>query len=56
MMESLQVEMLIITLGLQRPVLRAADVFTVGKHLMASVSGTVLTYLLVALQFSALLR
>ncbi|KAF2901087.1 hypothetical protein ILUMI_05098 [Ignelater luminosus] len=49
--EATQVELLITTLTIQKPVLRASDVFTVGTRLLASISGTVVTYVLVALQF-----
>ncbi|KAF2898269.1 hypothetical protein ILUMI_07910 [Ignelater luminosus] len=51
--EANQVEMLITTLNIQKPVLRASDIFTVGTRLLASISGTVVTYVLVALQFHA---
>ncbi|KAF2900674.1 hypothetical protein ILUMI_05510 [Ignelater luminosus] len=51
--EAAQVEMLITTLTIQKPVLRASDMFTVGTRLLASISGTVVTYVLVALQFHA---
>ncbi|KAF2901088.1 hypothetical protein ILUMI_05099 [Ignelater luminosus] len=51
--EAAQVEMLITTLIIQKPVLRASDIFTVGTRLLASISGTVVTYVLVALQFHA---
>ncbi|KAF2881811.1 hypothetical protein ILUMI_24367 [Ignelater luminosus] len=47
--EAAQVETLITTLHLQRPILKASDVFTVGTRLLASISGTVVTYVLVAL-------
>jgi hypothetical protein len=68
-LESAQIEMLITTLTLQKPQLKASDIFTIGTGLLASVrinckdtqgyflvkvSGTVLTYVLVALQFHAL--
>ncbi|KAF2905295.1 hypothetical protein ILUMI_00889 [Ignelater luminosus] len=36
--EAAQVEMLITTLNIQKPVLRASDIFTVGTRLLASVS------------------
>jgi hypothetical protein len=67
-LESAQIEMLITTLTLQKPQLNI-DIFTIGTGLLASVrinckhtqgyflvkvSGTVLTYVLVALQFHAL--
>ncbi|KAF2900677.1 hypothetical protein ILUMI_05513, partial [Ignelater luminosus] len=51
--EAAQVETLITTLTIQKPVLRASDIFTVGTKLLASISGTVVTYVLVALQFHA---
>ncbi|KAF2881813.1 hypothetical protein ILUMI_24369 [Ignelater luminosus] len=51
--EAIQVETFITTLLLQKPVFRASDVFTVGTRLLASMSGTIVTYLLVALQFHA---
>ncbi|CAH1367220.1 unnamed protein product [Tenebrio molitor] len=53
-LESAQIEMLITTLTLQKPQLKASDIFTIGTRLLPSVSGTVLTYVLVALQFHAL--
>ncbi|KAF2893178.1 hypothetical protein ILUMI_12994, partial [Ignelater luminosus] len=34
--EAAQVEMLITTLTIQKPVLRASDIFTVGTRLLAS--------------------
>ncbi|KAK5640244.1 hypothetical protein RI129_011055 [Pyrocoelia pectoralis] len=49
--EAAQVEMLIYTLKIQKPVLKASDIFTVGTRLLAPISGTVVTYVLVALQF-----
>ncbi|KAF5281033.1 hypothetical protein FQA39_LY05238 [Lamprigera yunnana] len=49
--EANQVEMLIKTLILQKPVLRASDLCTIGIRLVAPVSGFVLTYVLVAVQF-----
>jgi hypothetical protein len=67
-LESAQIEMLITTLTLQKPQLNI-DIFTIDTGLLASVrinckdtqgyffvkvSGTVLTYVLVALQFHAL--
>nr|XP_023022813.1 uncharacterized protein LOC111511034 [Leptinotarsa decemlineata] len=51
--EAAQVEMLVATLILQKPVVRASDTITIGRRLLASISGTVLTYVLVALQFRA---
>lgn len=36
--EAAQVELLITTLTLQKPILKAGDIFTVGTRLMASVS------------------
>ncbi|KAG5875142.1 hypothetical protein JTB14_019563 [Gonioctena quinquepunctata] len=51
--EAAQVEMLVATLTLQKPVVKASDTITVGRRLLASISGTVLTYVLVALQFRA---
>ncbi|KAF2899422.1 hypothetical protein ILUMI_06753 [Ignelater luminosus] len=51
--EAAQVELLITTLNIQKPVLNASDIFTVGTRLLASISGTVVTYVLVALQFRA---
>ncbi|KAJ3663176.1 hypothetical protein Zmor_007482 [Zophobas morio] len=52
-LESAQIEMLIYTLTLQKPVLKASDIFVLKTGLIASVSGTILTYVLVALQFHA---
>ncbi|XP_044757855.1 uncharacterized protein LOC123316007 [Coccinella septempunctata] len=49
--EAYQVEMLIYTLSSQKPTIKASDIFTVGTKLLASISGTVVTYVLVALQF-----
>ncbi|KAJ8922447.1 hypothetical protein NQ315_004394 [Exocentrus adspersus] len=51
--EALQVEMLLITLHTEKPVLTASNLFTFGISLLASVSGTAVTYVLVALQFHA---
>ncbi|CAG9865039.1 unnamed protein product [Phyllotreta striolata] len=51
--EASQVEMLILTLTLEKPVLSASDVFIVGTNLLSSITGNVITYLLVALQFNA---
>ncbi|XP_031355076.1 uncharacterized protein LOC116179424 [Photinus pyralis] len=51
--EIVQVEALICTLTLHKPVFRASDLFVVGTGLLASVSGTIVTYVLVALQFNA---
>ncbi|XP_044270063.1 uncharacterized protein LOC123014844 [Tribolium madens] len=53
-LESAQVEMLIATLTLQKPEIKISDILTVGTGLLASISGTVLTYVLVALQFHAI--
>jgi hypothetical protein len=69
--ESAQIEILINTLTMQKPLIKASDMFTMGTRLLASVkiyyktrvlsiygflqiSGTVLTYVLVALQFHVL--
>ncbi|KAF5279270.1 hypothetical protein FQR65_LT15441 [Abscondita terminalis] len=49
--EASQIEMLIKTIVYQKPVLRASDIFVVSTKLLASVSGTIVTYVLVALQF-----
>ncbi|KAF2900675.1 hypothetical protein ILUMI_05511 [Ignelater luminosus] len=49
--EAAQVEMLITTLTVRKPVLKASDIFTISTSLLASISGTVVTYVLVALQF-----
>ncbi|XP_045461782.1 uncharacterized protein LOC123671927 isoform X2 [Harmonia axyridis] len=49
--EAYQVEMLIYTLSTHKPTIKASDIFTVGTKLLASISGTVVTYVLVALQF-----
>ncbi|XP_031351366.1 uncharacterized protein LOC116176746 [Photinus pyralis] len=49
--EAAQVEMLIYTLKIQKPVLKASDIFIVGTRLLAPICGTVVTYVLVALQF-----
>ncbi|CAH1367214.1 unnamed protein product, partial [Tenebrio molitor] len=46
-LESAQIEMLITTLILQKPQLKASDIFIVGTGFLASVLGTILTYLLV---------
>ncbi|KAG5886581.1 hypothetical protein JTB14_011293 [Gonioctena quinquepunctata] len=51
--EAAQMEMLVSTLTLQKPVVTASYTMTVSKRLLASVSGSVLTYVLVALQFRA---
>ncbi|KAJ3663179.1 hypothetical protein Zmor_007485 [Zophobas morio] len=53
--ESAQVETLISTLTLLKPEMRASDIVTLGTGLLVSMSGTVVTYVLVALQFDALL-
>ncbi|KAL3275938.1 hypothetical protein HHI36_020672 [Cryptolaemus montrouzieri] len=50
--EAHQVEMLIYTLSTHKPIIRASDIFTVRTELLASISGTVVTYVLVALQFT----
>ncbi|CAG9858749.1 unnamed protein product [Phyllotreta striolata] len=52
--EASQVEMLILTLTLEKPILRASDIFTVGTVLLSTVSGNAVTYVLVALQFNVL--
>ncbi|KAK4874528.1 hypothetical protein RN001_013888 [Aquatica leii] len=49
--DTTQIEMLIVTLNLHKPVLNASDMFVVSTRLLASVFGTVVTYVLVALQF-----
>ncbi|KAJ3663177.1 hypothetical protein Zmor_007483 [Zophobas morio] len=54
-LESAQIEMLISSLTLLKPQLNASDIFTIGTALLVSLSGTVVTYVLVALQFHALL-
>nr|XP_008190686.2 PREDICTED: uncharacterized protein LOC103312264 isoform X2 [Tribolium castaneum] len=53
-LESAQVEMLIATLTIQKPEVKVSDIFTIGTGLLASISGAVLTYVLVALQFHAI--
>ncbi|KAL3275936.1 hypothetical protein HHI36_020670 [Cryptolaemus montrouzieri] len=49
--EALQVEMLIRTLVSLKPTITASDMFVIGTGLLASLSGVVVTYVLVALQF-----
>ncbi|KAK9880882.1 hypothetical protein WA026_013210 [Henosepilachna vigintioctopunctata] len=49
--EAHQVEMLIYTLSTHKPEIKASDIFTVGNRLLPSISGAVVTYVLVALQF-----
>ncbi|KAF2905294.1 hypothetical protein ILUMI_00888 [Ignelater luminosus] len=51
--EANQVEMLITTLLIRKPILKASDIFKVETRLFASITGTVVTYVLVALQFHA---
>ncbi|CAH0548005.1 unnamed protein product [Brassicogethes aeneus] len=48
--EAAQVELLIYTLTALKPKLVASRVFKVGVSLIASISGAVVTYILVALQ------
>ncbi|KAJ3663180.1 hypothetical protein Zmor_007486 [Zophobas morio] len=52
-LECAQIDMLISTLSLQKPDIKASDIFTLGTGLLVSIAGTVLTYVLVALQFHA---
>ncbi|KAF5306383.1 hypothetical protein FQR65_LT18579 [Abscondita terminalis] len=51
--EATQIELFIITLRMYKPILTASDMFTVETNLLSSISGTVVTYVLVALQFYA---
>ncbi|XP_065161027.1 uncharacterized protein [Atheta coriaria] len=51
--EAAQIEILLTTLHTQKPILKASGIFTIGTRLMASITGTVITYVLVALQFHA---
>nr|XP_022912837.1 uncharacterized protein LOC111423748 [Onthophagus taurus] len=39
-----------------KPLIKASNMFTVGTPLLASISGMVITYLLVAIQFHVTLR
>ncbi|XP_031352485.1 uncharacterized protein LOC116177614 [Photinus pyralis] len=49
--EAAQVEMLINVITAQRPIFNACDIFVVGTKLFATVCGTIVTYVMVALQF-----
>ncbi|KAK4874529.1 hypothetical protein RN001_013889 [Aquatica leii] len=49
--EAAQIELLIITLNLQKPVLTASSIFVVGTRLLGSIIATIVTYVLVAIQF-----
>ncbi|KAF2896848.1 hypothetical protein ILUMI_09328 [Ignelater luminosus] len=51
--EAAQVETLITVLSTKKPILNGMDIFIYDVSLLASITGTVLTYVLVAFQFSA---